>query len=106
MAAAAPKGNHYSHAEIVHIISNADSSPSPLSSELFAPAVRCLGRCPRSGRACCAPVVQRGMLIDLFIQRIKAQQQGIPLVIFVGITLGKYFIRSADKDGSPLATFP
>ena len=42
MAAVAANGEPYSHAEIVHIISNADSSPRPLSSELFAQAVPAL----------------------------------------------------------------
>ena len=46
MDAAAPNDNHYWQAEIVHIISNADSSPRPLSSELFAQAVPALHALP------------------------------------------------------------
>ena len=47
MAAAAPNGNHYSHSEIVHIISIALSWHPNISSK------SCLGRCPH--RAFMAP---------------------------------------------------
>ena len=45
------RGDSYLYAEIVHIISIADSSPRPLSSELFAPAVPALAaRQPKAAR--------------------------------------------------------
>ena len=49
-----PKGNHYSHTEIVHIISIAPLGHLATVANRSPRGVPAFGRCPRSRRACAA----------------------------------------------------